>query len=103
MEVKGEDGKVVFSCIHCQYINQDVANTKRHITSCHVKPKTAKRSTTDVVDQDNKRKKDRKSVPDDKKEEGDGDVFPPTQEDEDKMFRDLETLIASTKEEMKTH
>ena len=96
-EGKDEDGKVHFSCTHCQYKNQDAANTKRHITSCHVKPKTAKRSTADVVDQDVKRKKDKKSVPDDKTEEGDGNVFPPTQEDDDLMFKELESLIASTK------
>ena len=65
-EVKDEDGKVHFACTHCPYKNPTVANTKKHITSCHVKPKTAKRSTTDVVDHDVKRKKDKKSVPDDK-------------------------------------
>ena len=56
-EVKDEDGKVLFSCVHCPYKNPTVGNTKKHITSCHVKPKTAKRSTTDTVDHDVKRKK----------------------------------------------
>ena len=59
-EVKDEDGKVLFSCVHCPYKNPTVANTKKHITACHVKPKTAKRSTTDPADHDVKRKKDKK-------------------------------------------
>ena len=100
-EVIDEAGKVLFSCTHCQYKNPTVANTKKHITSCHVKPKTAKRSTTEVVDHEVKRNKDKKSVLDDKEEEGDADVFPATQEDDDKMFRDLEILIASKKKIMK--
>ena len=100
-EVKDEEGKVLFSCVHCPYKNPTIANTKKHITACHVKPKTAKRSTTDTGDHDVKRKKDKKSVPDDENEDGDAEVFPATQEDEDEMFRELEALIDSTKEDEK--